>query len=747
MSGNLGFCFNCRPKGFVADSNKRKSRYSGPQCPVTVPGSSSSSASKARYEDIFGASSDSDNDQESEFDIEATDGSDGDSGSEIRPRARARIAIDETETENDNDNDNDNDNENGNGNGNGSGSGNGNDNDQATATATAANVVNGRRAAPQRDITGATATNTNINGNAGTPPRPIRPAQLPGGGYGLHDQNGSVHAVHIVLDKVRGDVEEVHLQQLLQYCLHHNVPWFWGSREKGKLDGGLHDHLVCLMFIDKSKRGLAELRSSIYSWLHNGDPDPATRVHVRHSTGYKLWTAFLKPGQDLIAVLGYEQKDAGLQHNKQDGGSWPEGMLHHSWFKNGKVLPLCERTLFYGRRAHSMFAQKRTGTPVDRTGINGALFRIANGPSLKYLAPFMTLCEKLRLMLIADNLLKIRPHDNLAIDAAHRCNPRSIMVMDLWSRTDDSDLHSVVTVDDVNHVFFRGTAPSSKPRPPTTTAGYHMLNTDEVDYAAVTYSQAADLNTQVASSVQDTLAASRASRFSTTLLTHDALRERIAAGTYAVDGQNSIFNTTTAAGPGPVADAAVATVPQPTRPVLLDFSADFVTRAAPFLAQFKLPAVNTLTRFMFLIIVGETRTGKSLFAEHALGFKSPYTNEGGFHLGGFSHEVNDAIILSDVPNIAEHMLKYKAVFQSNDKTTVVGESNTNMYAITVNTHRTPIVVTMNKEADWDKVKDEAWITGNSYVIDCGSSPMYDGAAGVATEDETNRAAAWSKASQ
>ena len=150
---------------------------------------------------------------------------------------------------------------------------------------------------------------------------------------------------------------------------------------------------------------------------------------------------------------------------------------------------------------------------------------------------------------------------------------------------------------------------------------------------------------------------------------------------------------------------------------------------------------------MFLIIVGETRTGKSLFAEHALGFKSPYTNEGGFHLGGFSHEVNDAIILSDVPNIAEHMLKYKAVFQSNDKTTVVGESNTNMYAITVNTHRTPIVVTMNKEADWEKVKNEAWITGNSYVIDCGSTAMYDGTAGVATEDETNRAAAWSQASQ
>ena len=33
----------------------------------------------------------------------------------------------------------------------------------------------------------------------------------------------------------------------------------------------------------------------------------------------------------------------------------------------------------------------------------------------------------------------------------------------------------------------------------------------------------------------------------------------------------------------------------------------------------------------------------------------------------------------------------------------VGESNTNMYAVAVNTHRIPIVVTLNKEAEWDKV--------------------------------------------
>ena len=41
--------------------------------------------------------------------------------------------------------------------------------------------------------------------------------------------------------------------------------------------------------------------------------------------------------------------------------------------------------------------------------------------------------------------------------------------------------------------------------------------------------------------------------------------------------------------------------------------------------------------------------------------------------------------------------------EANNNTTYVGESNTNMYAVAVNTYRVPIVVTLNKEAEWDKV--------------------------------------------
>ena len=75
-------------------------------------------------------------------------------------------------------------------------------------------------------------------------------------------------------------------------------------------------------------------------------------------------------------------------------------------------------------------------------------------------------------------------------------------------------------------------------------------------------------------------------------------------------------------------------------------------------------------------------------------------NEGGFNLGTFRREQNDAIILSDVPGISKIILKYKAVFQSNDHVTTIGESATNWAAVKINTHKTPIVITMNKEEDW-----------------------------------------------
>ena len=52
-----------------------------------------------------------------------------------------------------------------------------------------------------------------------------------------------------------------------------------------------------------------------------------------------------------------------------------------------------------------------------------------------------------------------------------------------------------------------------------------------------------------------------------------------------------------------------------------------------------------------------------------------------------------------------------------------------MYSLKINTYKTPIVITMNKEADWDAMKAEPWVRENCMVIDCGSRPMYKAATG------------------
>ena len=97
-------------------------------------------------------------------------------------------------------------------------------------------------------------------------------------------------------------------------------------------------------------------------------------------------------------------------------------------------------------------------------------------------------------------------------------------------------------------------------------------------------------------------------------------------------------------------------------------------------------------------------------------------------MNGYDSSVHDACIFSDNPGIADFILRYKAVFQANNRLTTVGESATNIYALSVNTHMKPIIVTMNKEDDYDKIRSEdsyRWIRENSFLLDCGSDKLYD----------------------
>jgi hypothetical protein len=66
-----------------------------------------------------------------------------------------------------------------------------------------------------------------------------------------------------------------------------------------------------------------------------------------------------------------------------------------------------------------------------------------------------------------------------------------------------------------------------------------------------------------------------------------------------------------------------------------------------FKAQFDDP---TLARFKFLVIVGESRTGKTVFAENM--YKNPFIMNSGWNFGKYDANVHDCIVCNDIRDIA-----------------------------------------------------------------------------------------------
>ena len=141
---------------------------------------------------------------------------------------------------------------------------------------------------------------------------------------------------------------------------------------------------------------MTELRNQLYGWMHNEDLDEETRIYMRHSTGYKLWTSFFKTDQDLLAMLGYLLKCMGREFFRCDGASWPKAQLPASLFRDNRVLEMSEQLMFYGRRAHAMFRVRRTGISVKRCNLPEHLHRVGNG-SLKYVWQWLGVLQKVRL--------------------------------------------------------------------------------------------------------------------------------------------------------------------------------------------------------------------------------------------------------------------------------------------------------------------------------------------------------------
>jgi hypothetical protein len=131
--------------------------------------------------------------------------------------------------------------------------------------------------------------------------------------------------------------------------------------------------------------------------------------------------------------------------------------------------------------------------------------------------------------------------------------------------------------------------------------------------------------------------------------------------------------------------------PNDEPPSLSLFKDEFATKARRLLLHFESP----LLRYRFLIIIGDSRTGKSQFALQGLQFRMPYVCEGGFDMAGFRANLHDAIVFNDVAIIGHIILKYKALFQGTSIPTTVAESTTSMHSYKVTII---ITITMNRSS-------------------------------------------------
>ena len=197
---------------------------------------------------------------------------------------------------------------------------------------------------------------------------------------------------------------------------------------------------------------------------------------------------------------------------------------------------MCEKLWFFGRRAHSMFAARRNGVAVKRANLAEAM-------QLKCIAPFLNVLQKIRLMVVCNTLQKIRPHDDFAMDNLNTINAEVLQVMHLWARTDDRDLTEIVTIADINTVFFRGKASKENVAVPQDTPGNSQFGLAFVNWDTVSYDAAVGHNSQVEEAINDELAASKAGSFSKNHMSIEALKSRVKMERTIVEGGWSYFPT------------------------------------------------------------------------------------------------------------------------------------------------------------------------------------------------------------
>ena len=68
--------------------------------------------------------------------------------------------------------------------------------------------------------------------------------------------------------------------QLLQFGVHYNLPWFMACEERGARENNLHVHMICIIFMPKTKATILD----IYEVNSSGGCTMTTRTRARAFT-------------------------------------------------------------------------------------------------------------------------------------------------------------------------------------------------------------------------------------------------------------------------------------------------------------------------------------------------------------------------------------------------------------------------------------------------------------------------------
>jgi len=506
------------------------------------------------------------------------------------------------------------------------------------------------------------------------------------------------------------------------------------------------------MHMPRNDQACTFLREEIYGWFHNGLAGD-DNIPFRHKNGAELHVAPLKePDQSWEAMRGYLQKCRGR------GFYALEAVCSNSMLCEAET----EKTLFNGRRSYALCSTKREGAPLQRKNLAENVFQFASA-ELPHL-PWLTVIELLRFMLICDSAAKFCPANEFALDNANTVNPHALQLMLQWSVANDDDLPELITLDAVAFIFFRQTAAAESrvatlkirklPERLCTSPSYAAYNENSYNYDTMSFARVRTINREIMRSIALEHCSSNADNLSNVPLTYDMLQNRYNANITLCHGAREGYPTDPdlEEQPEPVVpdndNAGDANISTPRSngsitPMVRPFYQEYVQQLQPWLQTFR----SNLLRYSMLVIAGPPRCGKTVFAEHALGFKHPLVVTLGFDLTSFDRDVHDAIIFDDVCGIVDTILKYRSLFQSRDVEVNLSESATNMYSFKVNLHRIPLIVVMNLDTEWNQLlSDEgSWIRGVAELMKV-DKPMSEGAhSELDSQDEHARAAAWEQA--